>query len=46
VEAERLWNSSLDIPRMKEMFPKWVFYLDPPAHTKLRRIIGKASTPR
>jgi len=45
VEADRLRNSSLDIPRMKGMFPKWVFYLDPPEHTKLRRIIGEAFNP-
>jgi len=45
VEADRLRNSSLDIPAMQSMFPKWVFYLDPPEHTKLRRIIGEAFNP-
>lgn len=45
VEAERLQNSSLDIPVMKSMFPKWVFYLDPPDHTKLRTVIGEAFNP-
>ena len=45
VEAERLRNSSLDIPEMKSMFPKWVFYLDPPDHTKLRTVIGEAFNP-
>jgi cytochrome P450 len=45
VEADRLRNSSLDIPRTKEMFPKWIIYLDPPDHTKLRRIIGEAFNP-
>jgi cytochrome P450 len=45
VEADRLRNSSLDIPVMKSMFPKWVFYLDPPDHTKLRTVIGEAFNP-
>jgi cytochrome P450 len=45
VEADRLRNSSLDIPRTKQMFPKWIIYLDPPDHTKLRRIIGEAFNP-
>ena len=45
VEADRLRNSSLDIPEMKSMFPKWVFYLDPPDHTKLRTVIGEAFNP-
>jgi cytochrome P450 len=45
VEADRLRNSSLDIPQTKEMFPKWIIYLDPPDHTKLRRIIGEAFNP-
>lgn len=45
VEAERLRDSSLDIPEMESMFPKWVFYLDPPEHTKLRTIIGEAFNP-
>jgi cytochrome P450 len=45
VEAERLRNSSLDVPEMKGMFPKWVFYLDPPDHTKLRTVIGEAFNP-
>ncbi|MWG33448.1 cytochrome P450 [Halomarina oriensis] len=45
VEADRLRDSSLDIPVMKSMFPKWVFYLDPPDHTKLRRVIGEAFNP-
>jgi cytochrome P450 len=45
VEADRLRDSSLDIPRTKEMFPKWIIYLDPPEHTKLREIIGEAFNP-
>jgi cytochrome P450 len=45
VEADRLRDSSLDIPQTKEMFPKWIIYLDPPDHTKLRRIIGEAFNP-
>lgn len=45
VEANRLRDSSLDIPRTKEMFPKWIIYLDPPEHTKLRQIIGEAFNP-
>jgi cytochrome P450 len=45
VEADRLRNSSLDIPESKDMFPKWIVYLDPPDHTKLRRIIGEAFNP-
>ncbi|MFD1514199.1 cytochrome P450 [Halomarina rubra] len=45
VEADRLRNSSLEIPEMKSMFPKWVFYLDPPDHTKLRTVIGEAFNP-
>lgn len=45
VEADRLRNSSLDIPVMKSMFPQWVFYLDPPEHTKLRTVIGEAFNP-
>lgn len=45
VEADRLRNSQLDIPKTKEMFPKWIVYLDPPKHTKLRQIIGEAFNP-
>jgi len=45
VEADRLRDSSLDIPQTKEMFPKWIIYLDPPDHTKLRQIIGEAFNP-
>jgi len=45
VEANRLRDSSLEIPRTKEMFPKWIIYLDPPEHSKLRRIIGEAFNP-
>lgn len=45
VEADRLENSSLDIPETTKMFPKWVFYLDPPDHTKLRNVIGEAFNP-
>jgi cytochrome P450 len=45
VEADRLRNSSLDLPEMTNMFPKWVFYLDPPDHTKLRNVIGEAFNP-
>lgn len=45
VEANRLRDSSLDIPRTKELFPKWIIYLDPPEHTKLRQIIGEAFNP-
>jgi cytochrome P450 len=45
VEADRLRNSNLDIPETKSMFPEWIIYLDPPEHTKLRRIIGEAFNP-
>jgi len=45
VEADRLRNSSRDIPATTEMFPKWIIYLDPPDHTKLRRIISEAFNP-
>jgi cytochrome P450 len=45
VEANRLRNSPLDLPETTNMFPKWVFYLDPPDHTELRRIIGEAFNP-
>lgn len=45
VEADRLRNSPLDLPETTNMFPKWVFYLDPPDHTELRRIIGEAFNP-
>lgn len=45
VEADRLRNSPLDLPVTTNMFPKWVFYLDPPEHTELRRIIGEAFNP-
>jgi cytochrome P450 len=45
VEADRLRDSSLEIPEMQSMFPKWVFYLDPPEHTKLRTVIGEAFNP-
>jgi cytochrome P450 len=45
VEADRLEDSSLDIPETTKMFPKWVFYLDPPDHTKLRNVIGEAFNP-
>jgi cytochrome P450 len=45
VEADRLRNSTLEIPETKSMFPKWVFYLDPPDHTKLRTVIGEAFNP-
>jgi len=45
VEADRLEDSPLDIPETTKMFPKWVFYLDPPDHTKLRNVIGEAFNP-
>jgi cytochrome P450 len=45
VEADRLRESPLDLPETTNMFPKWVFYLDPPDHTELRRIIGEAFNP-
>jgi cytochrome P450 len=45
VEADRLRNSPLDLPETTNMFPRWVFYLDPPDHTELRRIIGEAFNP-
>lgn len=45
VEAGRLRDSPLEIPETKNMFPKWVFYLDPPDHTKLRTVIGEAFNP-
>jgi len=45
VEANRLRDSSLDIPRTKEIFPKWIIHLDPPEYTKLRQIIGEAFNP-
>lgn len=45
VEADRLRDSSLDIPNTKSMFPKWIIYLDPPEHTKLRQIMSEAFNP-
>lgn len=45
VEADRLRRSPHDIPETKSMFPRWIVYLDPPEHTKLRRIIGEAFNP-
>lgn len=45
VEADRLRDSSLEIPETKGMFPRWIIYLDPPEHTTLRRIIGEAFNP-
>jgi cytochrome P450 len=45
VEADRLRDSSLNLPNTEELFPKWIIYLDPPDHTKLRRIIGEAFNP-
>jgi cytochrome P450 len=45
VEAARLRNSDLDIDATQEMFPRWIIYLDPPDHTKLRRVIGEAFNP-
>lgn len=45
VEADRLRESSLELPEAESMFPRWIIYLDPPEHTKLRRIIGEAFNP-
>jgi cytochrome P450 len=45
VEADRLRESSIELPAAESMFPQWIIYLDPPEHTKLRRIIGEAFNP-
>lgn len=44
-QADRLKRSDVEIPHMQSMFPKWIQYLDPPAHTRLRNIIGEAFNP-
>ena len=44
-QADRLKQSPHDIPNTESMFPKWIQYLDPPEHTRLREIIGEAFSP-
>lgn len=45
-QADRLKRSDVEIPNMQSMFPKWIQYLDPPTHTRLRDIIGEAFNPK
>lgn len=44
-QAERLKQAPAEIPNTEKMFPKWIQYLDPPEHTRLREIIGEAFNP-
>jgi cytochrome P450 len=45
VQADRLRNAPQDIPETENMFPKWIIYLDPPEHTRLRQIMSDAFNP-
>jgi cytochrome P450 len=45
VQADRLRSAPQDIPETESMFPKWIIYLDPPEHTRLRQIMSEAFNP-
>ncbi|WP_276258921.1 cytochrome P450 [Haloglomus litoreum] len=45
VQADRLRDAPHDIPETENMFPKWIIYLDPPEHTRLRQIMSDAFNP-
>jgi cytochrome P450 len=46
VQADRLRDTPRDIPETENMFPKWIIYLDPPEHTRLRQIMSDAFNPQ